>query len=134
MNAEANTMLEHAAEALHRKQYVAAEALQGRACELLREQGNEEARLATELETLAGIHFTQNKLDWAANDYEEVVQIRKRISPANDFSILRPLSSLATVHFEDRKYDLAEAEMREALAMAQTYSDASETMAYCLHE
>jgi hypothetical protein len=134
MVAEANKLLAQAAEALKRKEYPAAEALQRQGCALLREAKVDETRLATEIETLANIHYTQKKFDQAADEYSEVVQTRKRILPANDYNILQPLFNLAKVHFEAQKYDLAEAEMREGLAIAESYIDSPQTTGFCLYQ
>jgi tetratricopeptide (TPR) repeat protein len=131
---DTETLLQQAAKALKSKEYAKAEALQRQGCELLREEQVEESRLATELETLADIHCTQKKFKQCANEYSQVVQMREKFMPANDFNILRPLYRLAKSNFEAQNYESAEAEMRKALALGETYSDSPETMAFCLYE
>jgi tetratricopeptide (TPR) repeat protein len=129
-----DSILQQAAEALKNKQYPQAEDLQRQACEILREQAAEGSRLAAELETLADIHCTQRKFEACANEYAEVVQLREKLLPENDYSILRPLYRLAKSHFEDQKYESAEGEMRRALALAETRNDSPESVAFCLYE
>jgi tetratricopeptide (TPR) repeat protein len=134
MPTNVDSILQQAAEALKNKQYPQAEDLQRQACEILREQAAEESRLAAELETLADIHCTQRKFEACANEYAEVVQLREKLLPENDYNILRPLYRLAKSHFEDQKYESAEGEMRRALALAETRYDSPESVAFCLYE
>ena len=101
---------------------------------MLRQQGADGSQLTVELETLADIHCTQRKFEACANGYAEVVQLREKLVPENDYSILRPLYRLAKSHFEDQKYEPAEAEMRRALALAETRNGSPESVAFCLYE
>jgi tetratricopeptide (TPR) repeat protein len=135
MLADTETLLQQAAEALKSKEYAKAEVLQRRGYEqLLREERVEESRLSTELEKLADIHCTQKKFEQCANEYAEVVQMREKFMPANDFNILRPLYRLAKSHFEGQNYESAEAEMRKALTLSETRTDSPESVAFCLYE
>jgi tetratricopeptide (TPR) repeat protein len=137
MTHDADLLLEQAAEALKNKQYPAAEELQRRACQLLREQGAEEPRIANEIEKLADIHCAQRKFDLCADEYTDVVRMREKFLPQNDFSILsilRVLYRSAKSHFESQQYDLAESEMRKVLSIGETHPDAHETLAFCLYE
>jgi hypothetical protein len=88
---ETETLLLQAKEALETKEYAKAEALQSRACDLMRGQQADESRLATGIEQLADIHCIQEKFDLCAREYQEVVQMREKLLPENDFNILRPL-------------------------------------------
>jgi tetratricopeptide (TPR) repeat protein len=134
MTHEADLLLEQAAEALKNKQYPAAEELQRRGCQLLREQGAEEIRIANEIERLADIHCAQRKFDLCANEYADVVRMREKFLPENDFSILRVLYRSAKSHFESQQYELSESEMRRVLSIGETHTDAHETLAFCLYE
>jgi len=134
MTHDADLLLEQAAEALKNKQYPAAEELQRRACQLLREQGAEEPRIANEIEKLADIHCAQRKFDLCANEYADVVRMREKFLPENDFSILRVLYRSAKSYFESQQYDLAESEMRKVLSIGETHTDARETLAFCLYQ
>jgi hypothetical protein len=134
MSNETEALLIQAKEALEAKQYAKAEAMQRKACDLMREQRADDSRLANEIEKLADIHYVQHKLDESASEYSEVVQIRERLLPKNDFNILRPLHRLARSHFEGQKYDFAEVEMRRALTIAEAYAAAPETLAFSLYE
>jgi hypothetical protein len=134
MSNETDNLLLQAKEALEANQYPKAEALQRQACELLRGERTEEFVLATEIEKLADIHCIQKKFDQCAGEYAEVIQLRERFLPANDFNILRPLYRLAKSHFEGQKYELAEAEMRKALALTESRDDSPESSAFCLYE
>jgi hypothetical protein len=60
------SLLMQAKEALEAKEYPKAEQLQRQACELIREKGEDDSRLATEVEKLADIHYVQHKLDESA--------------------------------------------------------------------
>jgi tetratricopeptide (TPR) repeat protein len=131
---DTETLLQQAAEALESKEYVKAEALQRQGCELLRKERVDESRLANELEKLADIHYTQKKFKQCADEYSEVVRMREKFMPANDFNILRPLYRLAKSNFEAQDYESAEAEMRKALALAESRSDSPESLAFCLYE
>jgi tetratricopeptide (TPR) repeat protein len=119
---------------LEANQYAKAEALQRQACELLRGQPTDESVLAAEIEKLADIHCIQQKFDQCACEYAEVVSMREKFLPANDFNILRPLYRLAKSHFEGQKYELAEAEIRKALALTESRNDSPESVAFCLYE
>jgi tetratricopeptide (TPR) repeat protein len=132
MSNETDNLLLQAKEALEANQYPKAEALQRQACELLRGERTEEFVLATEIEKLADIHCIQKKFDQCAGEYAEVIQLRERFLPANDFNILRPLYRLAKSHFEGQKYELAEAEIRKALALTESRNDSPESVAFCL--
>ena len=134
MSNETESLLLQAKEALESKQYAKAEASQRQAFDLMRGERPVESRLATEIEKLADIHCIQKKFDECANEYSEVVQMREKFMPANDFNILRPLYRLAKSHFEGQKYELAEAEMRKALGLTQTQDDSPESVAFCLYE
>jgi len=127
-------LLQQAAEALKNKQYPKAEALQRKGCELLRELGGEDSRLADEVEKLAQIHYVQKKYESSASEYEAVLKLREKSLAENDFEILKALYGLAKAHFEARQYELSEVEMRRALAIAETRSDSHETLAFCLYE
>src|SRR6266568_865663 len=105
MTNDPDALLQQAAEALKNKQYPAAESLQRKGCELLREQRAEESRIANEIEKLADIHCAQSKFDLCANEYADVVRMREKFLPENDFSILRVLYRLAKSHFEGQQYD-----------------------------
>jgi tetratricopeptide (TPR) repeat protein len=131
---ETENLLLQANEALEAKQYAKAEALQAQACKLMRGERADEYRLAIEIEKLADIHCVQKKFDQCANEYSEVVQMREKFMPANDFNILRPLYRLAKSHFEGQEYELAEVEMRKALALTETRNDSPESLAFCLYE
>jgi tetratricopeptide (TPR) repeat protein len=131
---ETESILLQAKEALEAKQYAKAESLQRQACKLMRGEGADESRLAAEIEKLADIHCIQRKFDECATEYQEVVKIREKLLPENDFNILRPLFGLAKSHFEGQKYDNAEAEMRRASSIAETYSGSHETLAFFLYE
>ena len=134
MAANPDILLEQAAEALKNKQYPNAEALQRKGCELLRELGGEESRLADEVEKLAQIHYVQKKFSTSASEYQEVVRMREKALPENDLGILKALYGLAKAHFEGQQYELSETEMRKALAIAEIRSDSRETLAFCLYE
>ncbi len=134
MTNDPDALLQQAAEALKNKQYPAAESLQRKGCELLREQRAEESRIANEIEKLADIHCAQSKFDLCANEYADVVRMREKFLPENDFSILRVLYRLAKSHFEGQQYDRAESEMRRVLSMGETHTDSHETLAFCLYE
>jgi tetratricopeptide (TPR) repeat protein len=134
MTSEAGNLLLQAKEALEAKEYAKAEGLQKQACELMRGERAEESLLATELEKLADIHCIQKKFEQCASEYAEVVQMREKLTPANDVNILRPLYRLAKSHFEGQNYELAEAEMRKALALTETRNDSAESVAFCLYE
>src|SRR5438128_3658297 len=108
MTDDPNALLQQAAEALKNEQYPAAEALQRKGCEIIREQGADESRLATEIEKLADIHCVQRKFDLCANEYADAVKLREKFLAENDFSILRVLYRLAKSHFEGQQYELAE--------------------------
>jgi tetratricopeptide (TPR) repeat protein len=129
-----DALLQQAAEALKNKQYPTAEALQRKGCELLREQGAEESRIASEIETLADIHSAQRKFDLCASEYADVVRMREKFLPENDYSILRVLYRSAKSHFEAQQYDVAESEMRRVLSIGETYTNSNETLAFCLYE
>ena len=129
-----DALLQQAAEALKDKQYATAEALQRRGCELLREQQADKSQIANEIEKLADIHCAQHKFDLCASEYAEVVRLREKFLPENDFSILRVLFRSAKSHFESQQYDLAESEMRKVLSIGETHTDAHETLAFCLYE
>jgi len=131
---ETEILLAKAKEALETKQYASAEILQRQACDLMRGEKAEPSRLAAEIERLADIHQIQGKFHECAAEYQEVVQVREKLLPANDFSVLRPLYGMAKSHFEDQKYDLAEAEMRRALSIAETCGNSHETLAFFLYE
>jgi tetratricopeptide (TPR) repeat protein len=117
---DAEALLQEAAEALKGKEYAKAEPLQRQGCELLREEPVDQSRLATELETLADIHCTQKKFKQCANEYSQVVQMREKFMPANDFNILRPLYRLAKSNFEAQNYESAEAIRQKAWLFAST--------------
>jgi tetratricopeptide (TPR) repeat protein len=134
MTIDIDALLQQAAEALKDKQYPTAEALQRRGCEILREQQADASRIANEIEKLADIHCAQRKFDLCANEYAEVVRMREKFLPENDFSILRVLYRSAKSHFESQQYDLAESEMRKVLSIGETHTDAHETLAFCLYE
>lgn len=134
MTNEIENLLMKAKEALEAKQYANAEVLQRQACDLMRGGRADTSQLATEIETLADIHCIQQKFEDCVSEYQEVVQMREKLLPENDFNILRPLYRLAKSHFEGQKYDLAEAEMRRTLSIAETHSDSYETLAFCLYE
>jgi tetratricopeptide (TPR) repeat protein len=134
MTNETETLLLQAKEALEAKQYAKAEASQRQACDLMRGERADDSRLASEIEKLADIHCIQKKFDQCASEYAEVVQMREKFVPANDYNILRPLYRQAKSHFEGQKYDLAEAEMRRTLSIAETHSDSPETLAFSLYE
>lgn len=134
MSNDAESILLQAAEALKNKQYPTAEALQQKGCQLLREQMADEARVADEIEKLAGIHYVQHRFETAASEYEEVVKLRRAIQPANEFDMLRPLYGAAKSHFEGQSYEAAEAGMRSALSIAETRDDSPESLAFCLYE
>jgi tetratricopeptide (TPR) repeat protein len=134
MTIDIDAVLQQAAEAVKDKQYATAEALQRRGCELLREQQADKSRIANEIEKLADIHCAQRKFDLCANEYAEVVRMREKFLPENDFSILRVLYRSAKSHFESQQYDLAESEMRKVLSIGETHTDAHETLAFCLYE
>lgn len=134
MTIDIDVLLQQAAEALKDKQYPTAEALQRRGCDLLLEQQADAPRIANEIEKLADIHCVQRKFDLCANEYAEVVRMRERFLPENDFSILRVLYRSAKSHFESQHYDLAESEMRRVLSIGETHTDAHETLAFCLYE
>ncbi len=134
MTDDPNALLEQAAEALKNKQYPAAEALQRKGCELLREQGAEESRIANEIEKLADIHCVQSKFGLCASEYADVVRMREKFLPENDFSILRVLYRLAKSHFEGQQYELAESEMQRLLSLTETRSDSPESLAFGLYE
>src|SRR5712671_3073449 len=108
MTNDPDALLQQAAETMKNKQFAAAETLQRRGCEILREQGADESRLATEIEKLADIHCVQRKFDLCAREYGDVVRMRGKFLPENDFSILRVLYRLAKSHFEGQQYELAE--------------------------
>jgi tetratricopeptide (TPR) repeat protein len=134
MTNDPDLLLEQAAEALKNKQYPAAEELQRKGCQLLREQGAEEPRIANEIEKLADIHRAQRKFDLCANEYLDVVKMREKFLSENDFSILRALYGSSKSHFEAQQYDLAESEMRRVLSIGETHTDSHETLAFCLYE
>jgi tetratricopeptide (TPR) repeat protein len=134
MTNDPNALLQEAAEALQNKQVPKAEALQRRGSEILREQGASEPRIADEIEKLADIHCTQRKFDLCASEYADVVKLREKFLPENDFGILRVLYRLAKSHFDGQRYEPAEAEMRRALSIAETHSDSHETLAFFLYE
>ena len=134
MTIDIDALLQQAAEALKDKQYPTAEALQRKGCELLREQRAEESRIANEIEKLADIHCIQRKFDLCANEYAEVVRMRGKFLPENDFNILRVLYRLAKSHFEGQQYELAESEMRRLLSLTETRSDSPESLAFGLYE
>jgi tetratricopeptide (TPR) repeat protein len=134
MSNEFENLFVKASEALEAKQFAAAEVLQRHGCKLLRENGAEKARLAAELEKLADIHCIQKKFEECAGEYSEVVQLRESFLPPNDFMILRPLYRMAKSNFEGQKYDRAEAEMRKALSLAESRTDSTESLAFCLYE
>jgi Flp pilus assembly protein TadD len=134
MSNEIEKLLLQAKEAFEAKQFPKAEALQARACALMRDARVDESQLANELEQLADIHCIQRKFDQCASEYAEVVSTREKTLPPNDFNILRPLYRLAKSHFEGQKYELAEEEMRKALALSETRSDSPESLAFCLYE
>lgn len=131
---ETENLLLQAKDALEAKQYAKAEALQRQACELMHGERTDESLLATEIEKLADIHCIQKKFDQCASEYAEVVSMREKTLPANDYSILRPLYCLAKSQFEAQKYDLAEVEMRKALALTESRYDSPESLAFCLYE
>jgi tetratricopeptide (TPR) repeat protein len=134
MSNEFENLFVKASEALEAKKFAAAEVLQREGCKLLREQGSEKPRLAAELEKLADIHCIQKKFDECADEYSEVVQLREGFLPPNDFNVLRPLYRMAKSNFEAQKYERSEAEMRKALSLAESRTDSTESLAFCLYE
>src|SRR5580658_3549950 len=93
MTHDADILLERAAEALKNKQYPAAEELQRRGCQLLREQRAEEPRIANEIEKLADIHCAQRKFDLCADEYADVVRMREKFLPARVRTLLEAKSA-----------------------------------------
>jgi tetratricopeptide (TPR) repeat protein len=134
MSNEYENLFARASEALEAKQFAAAEVLQREGCKLLREKGAEKPQLAAELEKLADIHCIQKKFEECAGEYSEVVELRENFLPPNDFNILRPLYRMAKSNFEAQKYERAEAEMRKALSLAESRTDSTETLSFCLYE
>jgi tetratricopeptide (TPR) repeat protein len=134
MSNRTENLLAQAREAFEAKQYANAEVFQRRACELMQGEQADDSRLASEMERLADIHCIQNKFDECANEYAEVVKLREKFLPQNDFEILRPLYRQAKSHFEGQKYGLAEAEMRRALSLSESRNDSPESLAFSLYE
>lgn len=134
MSSEIQNLLQQAKQALDAKKFPDAEAFQRRACELLRVHESNAPKIATEIETLADIHCTQRKFDQSALEYAEVLQIREKFLPDNDFQILRPLYRMAKSNFEGQRYEAAETEMRRALSLAESRDDSAVSVAFCLYE
>jgi tetratricopeptide (TPR) repeat protein len=134
MSNEIQNLPDQAKQALDTKKIPDAEALQRQACELLRMQESDVPKLAPEIETLADIHCIQRKFDQSALEYAEVLQIREKLLPENDFAILRPLYRMAKSNFEGQRYEAAEAEMRRALSLAESRDDSALSVAFCLYE
>ena len=134
MSSEIQTLLQQAKQALDAKKVSDAEVFQRQACELLRVHESDAPKIATEIETLADIHCTQRKFDQSALEYAEVLQMREKFLPENDFQILRPLYRMAKANFEGQRYEAAETEMRRALSLAESRDDSDVSVAFCLYE
>ena len=134
MTAKTDTLLRQAAEALANEKWAIAESLQHEAVELLRKQPADIDRLATELERLAEIHFTQQKFEKAGKEYAEVVELREKASPRDINAVLRALFQLAQSLFKAQDYEPAEVHMRRALSLAETYAGSPGTIAFYQYE
>jgi tetratricopeptide (TPR) repeat protein len=131
---DAQKLMTEACQALANQQYAAAEELQRRAIEQLEAQSADVARVADEVEKLAGIHFQQGKFSLAAAEYDRVLKSRESSQPAADAKILRVLHWQGKAYFKDTKYDLAEAAFRRALAQSEAQPDFRREAAQFLSE
>jgi tetratricopeptide (TPR) repeat protein len=130
---DADDLLTRAREALDGGRFAEGEALQRQAVEILRSRAPKDKQLLKELETRAGIHYIQEKFDFAESEYGETLSLGGEFRQESDPATLQLLNSLAKSQFKQQKYDLAESTLRRALLSAEGRKTLEKEMAQILH-
>jgi tetratricopeptide (TPR) repeat protein len=131
---EAAELLKTAKEFLDQRRYVEAEASLTTAIDLLGRGETDDAKLSWALETLAGVHFVQQKFALAASEYQTALQRYEKQASKDDQALLRVLHWLGLSYFNQPDYDKAEFSFRRALALAESRGDDAGNLATSLHQ